>query len=61
MLEIMGEDNIKEQSTHSDPFNLYVDLVVKAYLSGRDHMDSIIHAVEVMIQSGLPCFKKGFF
>jgi phosphatidylinositol 4-kinase len=33
-------------------------LVVKAYLSGRDHMDEIIKACEVMLQSGLPCFKK---
>jgi phosphatidylinositol 4-kinase A len=57
MLLIMGEGTKEKSKEHSDPFNLFVDLVYRAYLASRDHMDAIYPVVEVMIQSGLPCFK----
>jgi phosphatidylinositol 4-kinase len=47
----------KEQQ-HAEPFNLFVDLVVRGFLASRDHMHSIISIVEVMLQSELPCFTK---
>eukprot|EP01080_Neovahlkampfia_damariscottae_P007605 gene7605-11928_t len=57
MLLIMGEGTKEKSKEHSDPFNLFVDLVYRAYLASRDHMEAIYPVVEVMIQSGLPCFK----
>lgn len=57
MLLIMGEEINKKSETHSDPFNLFKDLVIRAYLASRDYMDDIYPVVEVMIQSGLPCFQ----
>jgi phosphatidylinositol 4-kinase len=56
MLMIMGEGIQTKTTVHSDAFNLFVDLVIKGYLAARDHMDSILKVVEVMLQSTLPCF-----
>jgi phosphatidylinositol 4-kinase len=53
----IGSNGLEIQQEHAEPFNLFVDLVIRGYLACRDHIDSIISIVEVMLQSELPCFK----
>ncbi|KAH7425180.1 hypothetical protein KP509_11G043500 [Ceratopteris richardii] len=43
----------------SDTWNRFVSLCVKGYLAARLHMDGIINAVYLMVDSGLPCFSRG--
>ena len=38
---------------------LLCSLCVKGYLAARQHMDSIIITVMLMVDSGLPCFSRG--
>ncbi|KAG2388084.1 hypothetical protein C9374_000934 [Naegleria lovaniensis] len=47
-----------DDKEHSEPYNLFVDLMIRGYLAARDHMDSIVSISHVMVQSGLPCFAK---
>lgn len=43
----------------SDTWNYFVSLCVKGYLAARLHMDGILNTVNLMIDSGLPCFSRG--
>ncbi|BFZ55680.1 Phosphatidylinositol 4-kinase stt4 [Savitreella phatthalungensis] len=38
-------------------FRLYQELCIKAYLVSRQYSEQICHMVELMLGSGLPCFK----
>ncbi|KAF8819329.1 phosphatidylinositol 3- and 4-kinase, partial [Cardiosporidium cionae] len=51
MVEVMG-------GRQSQYFRLYTHLCVKGFLALRDHADHILHMVELMTHSGLPCFKS---
>jgi phosphatidylinositol 4-kinase A len=55
MLNLMGEDFKKKGQSES--FIIYKDLVIKGFMAARDYLKDFISIVEVMIQSGLPCFK----
>ncbi|KAF2178530.1 hypothetical protein K469DRAFT_802757 [Zopfia rhizophila CBS 207.26] len=43
--------------TTSQPYRWFEELTIKAFLSSRQHCDHLAHIVEVMLDSGLPCFK----
>ncbi|KAG8062307.1 hypothetical protein GUJ93_ZPchr0003g16800 [Zizania palustris] len=43
----------------SDTWNQFLRLCVKGYLAGRRHMNGIITTVQLMVDSGLPCFSRG--
>uniref|UniRef100_A0A0D3FN51 1-phosphatidylinositol 4-kinase n=1 Tax=Oryza barthii TaxID=65489 RepID=A0A0D3FN51_9ORYZ len=43
----------------SDTWNQFLRLCVKGYLAGRRHMNGIITTVNLMVDSGLPCFSRG--
>ncbi|XP_006651740.2 phosphatidylinositol 4-kinase alpha 1 [Oryza brachyantha] len=43
----------------SDTWNHFLRLCVKGYLAGRRHMNGIITTVQLMVDSGLPCFSRG--
>jgi phosphatidylinositol 4-kinase len=51
MIAVMGG------STTAQPYRWFEELVVKAFLACRSHCDHLVHVVEVMLDSGLPCFK----
>ncbi|KAH8726282.1 hypothetical protein GQ44DRAFT_826007 [Phaeosphaeriaceae sp. PMI808] len=51
MIAVMGG------STTSQPYRWFEELTVKAFLAARQHCDHLCHVVEVMLDSGLPCFK----
>ncbi|KAL9650562.1 hypothetical protein ABK040_004779 [Willaertia magna] len=50
------DNGTSEMKLHSEPYNLFVDLMIRGYLAIRDHMDSMLNVSQVMVQSGLPCF-----
>jgi phosphatidylinositol 4-kinase len=50
MIKIMGG------SIHSEPFSLYLNLVIKAFLVVRKYQEHIYNTVKQMVKSGLPCF-----
>ncbi|CAH8301812.1 unnamed protein product [Eruca vesicaria subsp. sativa] len=43
----------------SETWNQFVSLCVKGYLAARGYMEGIISTVEMMVESGLPCFSRG--
>ncbi|CAA7048445.1 unnamed protein product [Microthlaspi erraticum] len=43
----------------SETWHQFVSLCVKGYLAARRYMDGIISTVEMMVESGLPCFSRG--
>ncbi|ESQ30374.1 hypothetical protein EUTSA_v10012090mg, partial [Eutrema salsugineum] len=43
----------------SETWRQFVSLCVKGYLAARRYMDGIISTVEMMVESGLPCFSRG--
>jgi phosphatidylinositol 4-kinase len=51
MIAVMGG------STTSQPYRWFEELTIKAYLAARQHCDHLCHIVELMLDSGLPCFK----
>jgi len=51
MIDIMG-GNIT-----AEPFQYWLDLVIKAYLASRQHMDSFLALAELMKESGLPGYR----
>ncbi|KAJ4344399.1 phosphatidylinositol-4- kinase [Didymosphaeria variabile] len=50
MIAVMGG------SQTSQPFRWFEELTVKAFLASRQHCDHLCQIVEVMLDSGLPCF-----
>ncbi|KAF2645449.1 hypothetical protein P280DRAFT_513356 [Massarina eburnea CBS 473.64] len=51
MIAVMGG------SQTSQPFRWFEELTVKAFLASRQHCNHLVHIVQVMLDSGLPCFK----
>lgn len=51
MIAVMGG------SQTSQAFRWFEELTVKAFLASRQHCNHLCHVVEVMLDSGLPCFK----
>ncbi|KAF1953865.1 phosphatidylinositol 4-kinase-like protein STT4 [Byssothecium circinans] len=51
MIAVMGG------SQTSQPFRWFEELTIKAFLVSRKHCNHLVHIVEVMLDSGLPCFK----
>nr|CAB3498468.1 unnamed protein product [Digitaria exilis] len=43
----------------SDTWNQFLRLCVKGYLAARRHMNGILTTVNLMADSGLPCFSRG--
>ncbi|EGG17773.1 phosphatidylinositol 4-kinase [Cavenderia fasciculata] len=52
MIDIMGGKPNAEQ------FTWFMEQSVRAFLAARQHMDSIITLVELMLDTKLPCFKE---
>lgn len=50
MIAVMGG------SQTSQPFRWFEELTIKAFLASRQHCDHLCQIVEVMLDSGLPCF-----
>ncbi|PVI01342.1 hypothetical protein DM02DRAFT_613746 [Periconia macrospinosa] len=51
MIAVMGG------SQTSQPFRWFEELTIKAFLASRQHCNHLCHIVQVMLDSGLPCFK----
>jgi len=51
MIAVMGG------SQTAQPFRWFEELTIKAFLASRQHCDHLCHVVQVMLDSGLPCFK----
>ncbi|KAJ1990389.1 phosphatidylinositol-4- kinase [Dimargaris cristalligena] len=49
--------NVMGGTSTAQPFKLFADLCIKAYLASRPYAELIIQAVRLMMDSGLPCFK----
>ncbi|KAG2304894.1 hypothetical protein Bca52824_033545 [Brassica carinata] len=43
----------------SETWHQFVSLCVQGYLAARRYMEGIINTVEMMVESGLPCFSRG--
>ncbi|KAJ2776827.1 phosphatidylinositol-4- kinase [Coemansia interrupta] len=50
-IEVMGG------SEEAQPYRLFCELCVKAYLACRPYVERIVQIVALMLESGLPCFK----
>jgi hypothetical protein len=58
MLAVMGMGiEEKKKRINSEPFSEFVDGVVRGFLAARPHMDTFIALTNLMLESGLPCFK----
>ncbi|KAJ2490953.1 phosphatidylinositol-4- kinase [Coemansia sp. RSA 2050] len=44
-------------SADAQPYRLFCELCIKAYLASRPYAENIIQIVALMLDSGLPCFK----
>ncbi|KAJ2851097.1 phosphatidylinositol-4- kinase [Coemansia brasiliensis] len=44
-------------STDAQPYRMFCELCIKAYLASRPYAHLIIQIVQLMLDSGLPCFK----
>ncbi|KAJ1829023.1 phosphatidylinositol-4- kinase [Coemansia sp. RSA 2599] len=44
-------------SSEAQPYKLFCELCIKAYLASRPYAERIISVVALMLESGLPCFK----
>lgn len=51
MIAVMGG------SPSSQSYRWFEELTVKAFLASRQHCEHLAHVVEIMLDSGLPCFK----
>jgi len=56
MIAVMsGAKNPNPYSTQS--YRWFEELTIKAFLAARQHCNHLCHVVQVMLDSGLPCFK----
>ncbi|KAH9867339.1 hypothetical protein IAQ61_007931 [Plenodomus lingam] len=56
MIAVMsGSKNPSPYTTQS--YRWFEELTIKAFLAARQHCDHLCHVVQVMLDSGLPCFK----
>lgn len=44
-------------STDSQSFHLFEQLCIKSFLASRQYCEKLVHVVQPMLDSGLPCFK----
>ncbi|KXS10694.1 kinase-like protein [Gonapodya prolifera JEL478] len=44
-------------SPQAETYKWFVDMSIRGYLAARPYVDEIVQIVELMIESGLPCFK----
>jgi len=44
------------KSIESEPFQLYLTLVIKGFLLARRYHSHVFNLVSLMAKSGLPCF-----
>ncbi|EDU45476.1 TEL1 Phosphatidylinositol kinase and protein kinase of the PI-3 kinase family [Pyrenophora tritici-repentis] len=56
MIAVMSGKNAANAYT-SQAYRWFEELTVKAFLASRQHCDHLCHVVQVMLDSGLPCFK----
>ncbi|EMD85075.1 hypothetical protein COCC4DRAFT_45488 [Bipolaris maydis ATCC 48331] len=56
MIAVMSGKNAANPYT-SQAYRWFEELTVKAFLASRQHCDHLCHVVQVMLDSGLPCFK----
>jgi phosphatidylinositol 4-kinase len=50
MVAVMGH------STASQPYHWFEELTIKAFLASRQYTEKLVHIVQLMMDSGLPCF-----
>ena len=53
MIAVMGGDD----PAHSQSYRWFQELTIKAFLCSRQYSSKLCHLVELMLDSGLPCFK----
>jgi phosphatidylinositol 4-kinase len=56
MIAVMSGKNNPSPYT-SQAYRWFEELTVKAFLAARQHCEHLCHVVQVMLDSGLPCFK----
>ena len=50
MVAVMG-------GSEAQAYTWFEELCIKAFLASRPHSEHLVHMVQVMLDSGLPCFK----
>ncbi|CAD5315026.1 unnamed protein product [Arabidopsis thaliana] len=55
MTQLLDPSGVMKSKT----WHQFVSLCVKGYLAARRQMDGIISTVQMMLESGLPCFSRG--
>lgn len=45
-------------SIDSEPYQIFVDLCIRAFLASRDYVDKLLDPVVLMFNSGLDCFRE---
>ncbi|KAF2608454.1 hypothetical protein F2Q68_00043396 [Brassica cretica] len=55
MTQLLDPSGVMKSKT----WHQFVSLCVKGYLAARRYMDGIISTVQMMLDSGLPCFSRG--
>ncbi|KAJ4370467.1 phosphatidylinositol-4- kinase [Neocucurbitaria cava] len=56
MIAVMSGKNAA-QPYNTQAYRWFEELTIKAFLAARQHCEHLVHIVEVMLDSGLPCFK----
>lgn len=56
MIAVMSGKN-SPAPYQTQAYRWFEELTIKAFLAARQHCEHLVHIVEVMLDSGLPCFK----